>query len=45
MGEGRLGGLLNKISPHLSQGGVPMTVKDILSVIPEGINPDAVADM
>lgn len=40
-----LGGLLNKISPHLSQGGVPMTVKDILSVIPEGINPDAVADL
>ena len=38
-----LGGLLEKIAPHLAQGGVPLTTADILSVLPEGIDPEAVA--
>lgn len=38
-----LGGLLEKIEPHLESGGVPLTTKDILSVLPDGIDPDAVA--
>ncbi|MEY2698536.1 MAG: hypothetical protein RL720_492 [Actinomycetota bacterium] len=38
-----LGGLLERIEPHLASGGVPMTTADILSVLPDGIDPDAVA--
>ncbi|MDH6423082.1 histidine--tRNA ligase [Aurantimicrobium minutum] len=38
-----LGGLLGRIEPHLASGGVPLTTEDILSVLPEGIDPDAVA--
>jgi histidyl-tRNA synthetase len=38
-----LGGLLEKIEPHLTTGGVPLTTQDILSVLPDGIDPDAVA--
>jgi histidyl-tRNA synthetase len=38
-----LGGLLERIEPHLASGGVPMTTAGILSVLPEGIDPDAVA--
>lgn len=38
-----LGGLLEKIAPHLADGGVPMTTAEILRVLPEGIDPDAVA--
>ena len=38
-----LGGLLGRIEPHLATGGVPLTTADILSVLPEGIDPDAVA--
>jgi histidyl-tRNA synthetase len=38
-----LGGLLERIEPHLVSGGVPMTTAGILSVLPEGIDPDAVA--
>jgi histidyl-tRNA synthetase len=37
-----LGGLLEKIEPHLAAGGVPLTTKDILRVLPDGIDPDAV---
>jgi histidyl-tRNA synthetase len=40
-----LGGLLERIEPHLASGGVPMTTADILSVLPEGIDSDAVADL
>ncbi len=40
-----LGGLLERIAPHLERGGVPMTTTDILSVLPEGVDPDAVAAM
>jgi histidyl-tRNA synthetase len=40
-----LGGLLERIEPHLASGGVPMTTNDILSVLPDGIDPDAVADL
>lgn len=40
-----LGGLLERIEPHLASGGVPMTTKDILSVLPDGIDSDAVADL
>ncbi len=40
-----LGGLLEKIEPHLVSGGVPMTTADILSVLPDGIDADAVADL
>lgn len=40
-----LGGLLERIEPHLASGGVPLTTADILSVLPEGIDPDAVADL
>lgn len=40
-----LGGLLEQIEPHLASGGVPLTTADILSVLPEGIDPDAVADL
>jgi histidyl-tRNA synthetase len=38
-----LGGLLERIEPHLAGGGVPLTIAGILSVLPEGIDPDAVA--
>ena len=38
-----LGGLLGRIEPYLASGGVPLTTADILSVLPEGIDPDAVA--
>jgi len=38
-----LGGLLERIEPHLASGGVPMSTAGILSVLPEGIDPDAVA--
>jgi histidyl-tRNA synthetase len=38
-----LGGILEKIAPHVTAGGVPLTTADILSVLPEGIDPDAVA--
>ncbi len=38
-----LGGLLERIEPHLAGGGVPMTTAGILSVLPDGIDPDAVA--
>ena len=38
-----LGGLLQRIEPHVASGGVPMTTAGILSVLPEGIDPDAVA--
>ena len=40
-----LGGILEKIAPHVADGGVPMTTADILSVLPEGIDPEAVAAM
>ena len=40
-----LGGLLERIEPHIAAGGVPMTTADILSVLPDGIDSDAVADM
>lgn len=40
-----LGGLLGRIEPHLASGGVPMTTADILSVLPDGIDSDAVADL
>jgi histidyl-tRNA synthetase len=40
-----LGGLLERVEPHLASGGVPLTTADILSVLPEGIDPDAVADL
>ena len=38
-----LGGLLERIEPHLAGGGVPLTTAGILSVLPDGIDPDAVA--
>jgi len=38
-----LGGLLERIEPHVASGGVPMTTAGILSVLPDGIDPDAVA--
>lgn len=38
-----LGGILATIEPHLTDGGVPLSTADILSVLPEGIDPDAVA--
>lgn len=38
-----LGGLLERIEPHLASGGVLMSTAGILSVLPEGIDPDAVA--
>ena len=38
-----LGGLLERIEGHLAGGGVPMTTAGILSVLPDGIDPDAVA--
>ncbi len=40
-----LGGILEKMAPHVAAGGVSMTTADILSVLPEGIDPDAVAAM
>jgi histidyl-tRNA synthetase len=40
-----LGGLLERIEPHIASGGVPLTTADILSVLPEGIDPEAVADL
>jgi len=40
-----LGGILEKFAPHLSDGGVPMNTADILSVLPEGIDAEAVAAM
>lgn len=40
-----LGGFLAKIEPHLAGGGVPLTTADIASVLPDGINPDAVASL
>jgi len=40
-----LGGILEKIAPHVATGGVPMTTADILSVLPEGVDPEAVASM
>ena len=38
-----LGGLLERIEPQLAGGGVPLTTPGILSVLPDGIDPDAVA--
>ncbi|GAB2816143.1 histidine--tRNA ligase [Alpinimonas psychrophila] len=38
-----LGGLLKRIQPQLAGGGVPLTTPGILSVLPDGIDPDAVA--
>ena len=38
-----LGGLLERIEPHVLSGGVPMTTAGILSVLPDGIDPEAVA--
>lgn len=40
---GVLGGLLEAMSPALAAGGVDLTTQAILSVLPEGIDPDAVA--
>ena len=40
-----LGGFLEKIEPHLAGGGVPLTTPDILSVLPDGIDPEAVASL
>jgi histidyl-tRNA synthetase len=40
-----LGGFLEKIEPHLAGGGVPLTTADILSVLPDGIDADAVASL
>jgi histidyl-tRNA synthetase len=36
---------LEKIEPHLAGGGVPLTTTDILSVLPDGIDPEAVASL
>lgn len=38
-----LGGILEHIEPALADGGVPLTTAAILEVLPEGIDPDAVA--
>lgn len=40
---GVLGGLLEKMAPALAAGGVELTTEAILAVVPEGIDPDAVA--
>ncbi|NQX11235.1 histidine--tRNA ligase [Microbacteriaceae bacterium VKM Ac-2855] len=40
-----LGGILEHIEPSLVDGGVPLTTAAILEVLPEGIDPDAVADL
>ncbi len=40
-----LGGILENLEPAMASGGVPMTSADILSVLPAGIDPDAVADL
>lgn len=38
-----LGGILEHIEPALADGGVPLTTEAILDVLPEGIDPEAVA--
>ena len=38
-----LGGLLESMAPALASGGIPLTTNAILDVLPEGIDPDAVA--
>jgi histidyl-tRNA synthetase len=40
-----LGGFLEKIEPHLAGGGVPLTTADIVSVLPDGMDADAVASL
>ncbi len=40
-----LGGFLSAIEPHLAGGGVPLTTADILSVLPDGIDPEAIASL
>jgi histidyl-tRNA synthetase len=40
-----LGGILERIEPALAGGGVPLTTAEILAILPEGIDPDAVADL
>ncbi len=40
-----LGGFLERIEPHLADGGVPLTTADILSALPDGIDPEAVASL
>lgn len=40
-----LGGILSGFEPHLAAGGVELTVEAITSILPEGIDSDAVADL
>jgi len=40
-----LGGLLEAIEPVLAAGGAGMSAAEILAVLPEGIDPDAVAEL
>lgn len=40
-----LGGILSDLEPHLADGGVELTVEAITSILPEGMDTDAVADL
>ncbi|MDQ1575066.1 MAG: histidyl-tRNA synthetase [Microbacteriaceae bacterium] len=40
-----LGGILSGLEPHLADGGVELTVEAITSVLPDGIDTDAVAGL
>jgi histidyl-tRNA synthetase len=40
-----LGGILEQLEPHLADGGVDLTVEAITGILPEGIDPDAVAGL
>jgi histidyl-tRNA synthetase len=40
-----LGGILEKLEPHLSDGGVELTVEAISGILPDGIDTDAIADL
>lgn len=40
-----LGGILADVEPHLAEGGVELTVEAITSILPEGIDTDAVAEL
>ncbi|GAA1438683.1 histidine--tRNA ligase [Leifsonia poae] len=38
-----LGGILEQLEPHLADGGVALTVEAITSILPDGIDTDAIA--
>jgi len=40
-----LGGVLETLEPHIAEGGVELTVEAITSILPDGIDTDAVAQL